>query len=99
MSCKVEFVERVAKGETVAALCREFGVSRTSGHKWINRFKELGYDGLEESSGRPKCTPFATAAPRKPQATRELTQPPAGSPGEGPPSARGALSAEGTPSA
>lgn len=61
MSLKIEFVERAAKGETVSALCREFGVSRTSGHKWINRFKELGYDGLDERSRRPRLTPLATA--------------------------------------
>ncbi len=61
MSLKIELVERAAKGETVAALCREFGVSRQAGHKWIKRFKELGYDGLEEQSRRPKTTPLATA--------------------------------------
>jgi len=61
MSLKIEFVERAARGEKVAALCREFGVSRQAGHKWIRRFKELGYDGLEEQSRRPKTTPLATA--------------------------------------
>jgi transposase InsO family protein len=61
MSLKIEFVERAAKGEKVAGLCREFGVSRQAGHKWIKRFKELGYDGLEEQSRRPKTTPLATA--------------------------------------
>lgn len=61
MSLKIEFVERAAKGEKVAVLCREFGVSRQAGHKWIKRFKELGYDGLEEQSRRPKTTPLATA--------------------------------------
>jgi len=61
MSLRIEFVERAEKGETVAALCREFGLSRTTGHKWLKRFKELGYDGLEEESRRPKSTPLATA--------------------------------------
>jgi transposase InsO family protein len=60
MSLKIEFVERAAKGEKVAVLCREFGESRQAGHKWIKRFKELGYDGLEEQSRRPKTTPLAT---------------------------------------
>lgn len=60
MSLKIEFVERAAKGEKVAALCREFGISRQAGHKWIKRFKELGYEGLEEQSRRPKTTPLAT---------------------------------------
>lgn len=61
MSLKIEFVERAAKGENISALCREFGVSRQAGHKWIKRFKETGYDGLEEQSRRPKTTPLATA--------------------------------------
>lgn len=57
----MNFVERAAKGEPVAALCREFGVSRQTGHKWVRRFKERGYDGLEERSRRPASTPLATA--------------------------------------
>jgi transposase InsO family protein len=61
MSQKIDFVERAAKGEQVAALCREFGVSRQTGHKWIKRFEEQGYEGLEEQSRRPKNTPLATA--------------------------------------
>src|SRR5262245_62043495 len=61
MSLKMEFVERAEKGEKVARLCREFGVSRTTGHKWITRFKEQGYAGLDEESRRPKSAPLATA--------------------------------------
>jgi putative transposase len=61
MGLKIEFVERAAAGETVAALCREFGISRTAGHKWIKRFKEQGHVGLEEESRRPKTAPLATA--------------------------------------
>jgi transposase InsO family protein len=61
MSLKMEFVERAAAGEKIAALCREFGISRTAGHKWMKRYKEQGYAGLEEQSRRPKSTPLATA--------------------------------------
>jgi putative transposase len=61
MSQKIEFVDRASKGEQVAALCREYGVSRETGHKWVKRFKERGYEGLEEQSRRPKTTPLATA--------------------------------------
>jgi len=61
MSLKIEFVERAQKGEKIAPLCREFGISRTTGHKWIKRFEELGYDGLEEQSRRPASTPLCTA--------------------------------------
>jgi putative transposase len=45
----------------VAPLAREFGISRQTGHKWLKRFKERGYEGLEEESRRPKVTPLATA--------------------------------------
>jgi putative transposase len=61
MSQKQEFIERFSKGEKVAALCRECGISRETGHKWIRRFKEAGYDGLEDKSRRPKSVPLATA--------------------------------------
>lgn len=60
MSQRIEFVERAAKGEPIARLCREFGISRTTGHKWFQRFKDKGYEGLDEESRRPKATPLAT---------------------------------------
>jgi len=61
MSLKIEFVQRAESGEPIAKLCRQFGVSRTTGHKWVKRFRELGYDGLEDESRRPKTAPLATA--------------------------------------
>ena len=61
MSLKIEFVERAAAGEKIAPLCREFGISRTAGHKWFKRYKEQGYAGLEEESRRPRSAPLATA--------------------------------------
>lgn len=61
MSLRIEFVERAEKGEKIAALCREYGISRTAGHKWLRRYRERGYDGLEDASRRPKSAPLATA--------------------------------------
>ena len=61
MSQKIEFVERAKRGETVSALCREYGVSRQTGHKWMKRFREKGFEGLEDESRRPKSAPLATA--------------------------------------
>jgi putative transposase len=62
MSLKREFVERASlEGAQVAPLCREYGISRETGHKWLKRFREQGYDGLEEQSRRPTITPYATA--------------------------------------
>jgi putative transposase len=43
----------LADGANVAALCREFGISRTNGYKWLARFKVQGEAGLEPRSRRP----------------------------------------------
>lgn len=62
MSLKIEFVERASlEGANKAALCREYGISRETGHKWLRRFQALGYGGLEEESRRPRGAPLATA--------------------------------------
>ena len=61
MSLKIEFVERAEKGEPIARLCREFSISRATGHKWRNRFRDRGYAGLEAESRRPKSASLATA--------------------------------------
>jgi hypothetical protein len=34
-------------------LCREFGVSRQTGYRWINRYKEAGPEGLQNCSSKP----------------------------------------------
>jgi putative transposase len=61
MSLKMEFVRRAtADGANVSALCREYNITRQTGHKWISRFNESGCDGLEERSRRPRNTPLAT---------------------------------------
>jgi putative transposase len=63
MSQRMEFVERALKpGARVSTLCREYGISRETGYKWLNRFKREGPDGLEEKSRRPRQSPFATGA-------------------------------------
>jgi transposase InsO family protein len=61
MSQKLEFVERASASKAnVAALCREYGISRQTGHKWIRRYREQGYLGLVEQSRRPTSSPLAT---------------------------------------
>ena len=38
MEQREEFVERAISGQqTMAALCREYGISRKTGYKWLNR--------------------------------------------------------------
>jgi transposase InsO family protein len=61
MSSKIAFIEQASKaGANVAALCRQHGISRQTGHKWLKRFREVGYEGLEELSRRPRSSPLAT---------------------------------------
>ena len=43
--------------ETVAALAHHFGVSRKTAHKFINRFRAAGADGLLDRSRAPRCAP------------------------------------------
>ena len=38
----------------MAALCREFGISRPTGYKFFNRYKEFGLEGLNDRSRRPR---------------------------------------------
>ena len=62
MGLKIEFVEQaLSEGSNVSALCREYGISRQTAHKWRKRFEEGGYEALEERSRRPRSTPLATA--------------------------------------
>lgn len=35
-------------------VCRKCGISRPTVRKWFNRYKELGVEGLNEHSRRPK---------------------------------------------
>ena len=42
-------------------LCRDFGVSRKTGHKWVARHAEGGMNALEERSRAPKSTTCRTS--------------------------------------
>jgi transposase InsO family protein len=47
------FVARVLEGEALTDLCREFGISRKTGYKIYNRYKEHGLEALTDRSRRP----------------------------------------------
>ena len=53
MDERLKFVARLLDGEKMATLCREFGISRPTGYKIFNRYKNLGLEGLEDRSRRP----------------------------------------------
>lgn len=50
---RLRFVARLLEGEKMAALCREFDISRQTGHKFYKRYKDLGLQGLTERARRP----------------------------------------------
>ena len=43
-------------------LCDQYGVSRNTGYKWIDRYLRHGPEDLTERSRRPSSSPNATAA-------------------------------------
>ena len=53
MDERVQFVARRLAGEQMADLCREFGISRKTGYKIFDRYKECGVEGLTDRSRRP----------------------------------------------
>ena len=57
MDERMRFVGRLLSGEKMAPLCREFGVSRVTGHKIWNRYKQDGAKGLYNHSRAPHKHP------------------------------------------
>ena len=53
MDEKLRFIAKLLDGETMTAVCKEFGISRKTGYKIYNRYKEVGLEGLQERSRRP----------------------------------------------
>jgi putative transposase len=53
MDERFRFIGRLLEGEKMAPLCREFGISRVTGYKIFNRYKECGLDALYDRSRRP----------------------------------------------
>ena len=53
MDERLRFVARLLDGEKMAALCREFDVSRKTGYKIFQRYKACGLEGLTDRSRRP----------------------------------------------
>lgn len=60
---RLQFVVRAVSGqERLAALCREFGISRPTGYRWRGRYQQAGsFAALEEVSRRPHRSPTRTA--------------------------------------
>src|ERR1700675_2819993 len=53
MEERLRFVARLLEGEAMSALAREFGISRKTGYKIFDRYKEHGLEALCDRSRRP----------------------------------------------
>jgi len=53
MDEKMKFVARLLEGEKMAPLCREYGISRKTGHKIWSRYQKTGIEGLSDRSRKP----------------------------------------------
>ena len=53
MEERMRFVIRLKDGESMASVCREFGISRKTGYKIFERYQECGLEGLSDRTRRP----------------------------------------------
>jgi transposase len=58
MEERIRFVlQATREGKGFSELCREFGISRKTGYKWLARYRARGLAGLHELSRRPRASP------------------------------------------
>jgi len=64
MEERIKFIVRAhQEGTNISALCREFGVSRPTGYRWLKRFQEVGsLSGVGELSRQPHHVPGRTSS-------------------------------------
>src|SRR4051812_43891146 len=61
MEERIRFAVVASKGtEVFSVLCKEYGISRRVGYKWLARYRELGLSGMRELSRRPRSSPKRT---------------------------------------
>ena len=53
MEERLRFVARLLDGEAMSDVCRDFGISRKTGYKIYDRYKESGLAALSDRSRRP----------------------------------------------
>ena len=53
MEERLRFVARLLEGEGMSDVCRLFGISRKTGYKIFNRYKDSGLESLTDRSRRP----------------------------------------------
>ena len=53
MDERLRFLARILDGEQMTEVCRDFGISRKTGYKIFDRYKEHGLESLSDRSRRP----------------------------------------------
>ena len=57
MDERLRFVAKLLEGESMTDACREYGISRKTGYKIFNRYKQSGFEALTDRSRRPVRSP------------------------------------------
>lgn len=64
VDARIAFVQDLIRsGDALAVVARRHGISRQIGHKWRDRFLELGKVGMHDRSRAPNGCPHATPEP------------------------------------
>jgi transposase len=67
MDERLRFVAQLLDGEAMSEVCRAFGISRKTGYKIFERYKEHGLEALTDRSRRPvRLRQPVAAADREP---------------------------------
>ena len=74
MDERVKFVARYLEGEKTVLLCRNFDISRKTGYKIIERYRDTGLEGLfiVATSLKVLCSEMALICSRMLPASAEL---------------------------
>ena len=63
MEERKRFIEEAHRSvRSFAAVCDRYGISRKTGYKWMDRWRQAGPSGLEDRSSRPRRCPWVTPA-------------------------------------
>ena len=66
MDERVRFIGRLLDGEAMSELCREFSISRKTGYKIFNRYRQEGVEALTDRSRRQSAMPISSPVRWKP---------------------------------
>ena len=72
MDERLRFVARLLEGEKMAPLCAQFGISRKTGYKIFDRYKDCGLEcpgAVETTAGRLRHAPIRYGFEKVPSST------------------------------